>query len=131
MFCSKCGKEMAEEQKFCAACGTSVNGAPKQETVTMQMISHRGPEKSGIVAGILCFFFGGLGFHRFYMGQTGMGILYIMLSLVLFFMSAGVLNLFFWCVLIIESLVYIFGGKERFNQRIYGKQVTQNVQIIK
>ena len=26
MFCSKCGKEMADDAKFCASCGASVSG---------------------------------------------------------------------------------------------------------
>lgn len=33
--------------------------------------------KSKIVALILCFFLGGLGIHRFYVGKVGTGILYI------------------------------------------------------
>ena len=34
--------------------------------------------KSQIVAFLLCLFFGGLGIHRFYLGYTGMGILYLL-----------------------------------------------------
>ena len=34
-------------------------------------------EKSGIVALLLCFFLGGLGIHRFYVGKVGSGILMI------------------------------------------------------
>lgn len=33
--------------------------------------------KSQLVAFLLCFFLGGLGIHRFYLGYTGMGILYL------------------------------------------------------
>ena len=29
------------------------------------------------VAFWLCFFFGGIGIHKFYLGKTGMGILYL------------------------------------------------------
>lgn len=34
-------------------------------------------DKSRLVAFLLCFFFGYLGIHRFYVGKTGTGILYI------------------------------------------------------
>ena len=29
MFCSKCGKQIADDVKFCPYCGNSVNGAPR------------------------------------------------------------------------------------------------------
>ena len=31
--------------------------------------------KSKVVAAVLCFFFGGLGVHRFYVGKVGTGVL--------------------------------------------------------
>lgn len=34
-------------------------------------------EKSGIVALLLCIFFGGIGLHRFYVGKIGTGLLMI------------------------------------------------------
>ncbi|MBO4381063.1 MAG: TM2 domain-containing protein [Clostridia bacterium] len=33
--------------------------------------------KSRLVATLLCFFLGGLGIHRFYVGKVGTGILYV------------------------------------------------------
>lgn len=35
-------------------------------------------EKTGIVALLLCIFLGYLGIHRFYVGKTGTGILYLL-----------------------------------------------------
>ena len=34
--------------------------------------------RSKMVAALLAFFFGGLGFHKFYLGRTGMGLLYLL-----------------------------------------------------
>ena len=34
--------------------------------------------KSKVVAALLCFFLGGLGIHRFYVGKVGTGILYLL-----------------------------------------------------
>ncbi|AFZ02156.1 NINE protein [Calothrix sp. PCC 6303] len=36
--------------------------------------------KSKGTATIICFFLGGLGVHKFYLGQTGAGIVYLLLS---------------------------------------------------
>ena len=34
-------------------------------------------EKSKVTAALLCFFFGALGIHRFYVGKVGTGLLYL------------------------------------------------------
>ena len=37
-----------------------------------------GPVKSRTTAAILAFLLGGLGVHKFYLGQTGLGIVYLL-----------------------------------------------------
>ncbi len=62
MFCKKCGKEISEEAQACPDCGqpTGIGAvSPKSKTT----------------AAVLCFFFGALGVHRFYVGKVGTGIL--------------------------------------------------------
>lgn len=49
-------------------------------------------EKSRIVALLLCFFLGFLGFHRFYVGKTGTGLLYMFTGG--FFVIGWVIDLF-------------------------------------
>jgi TM2 domain-containing membrane protein YozV len=39
-------------------------------------------EKKKVTAALLCFFLGGIGVHRFYLGRTGSGVAMLILSLV-------------------------------------------------
>ena len=63
--------------------------------------------KSKTTAIILCFLLGGFGVHRFYLGQTGKGLLYL---------------LFCWTfipavIALIDFIVLLFMSKEEFNQK--------------
>jgi len=66
---------------FCRACGAGLNaaaplcpncGAPQRAAST------GGGDKSRIAAAILALFLGGFGIHKFYLGQTGLGVLYLL-----------------------------------------------------
>lgn len=66
-FCSKCGNEMVDAAVVCPKCGCAA--APE--------IQPEDPAKSKydwLVVFLLCFFLGGLGIHRFYVGKTGTGV---------------------------------------------------------
>lgn len=63
--------------------------------------------KSKTTTVILCFFFGALGIHRFYLGQTGLGFLYL---------------LFCWTfipgiIAIIDFIGFLIMSEETFNQK--------------
>ena len=45
--------------------------------VNNDMTAVWGPQKSKVVALVLCFFLGVIGGHHFYVGKTGLGILYL------------------------------------------------------
>ncbi|MDD4772461.1 MAG: NINE protein [Eubacteriales bacterium] len=62
------------------------------------MINAYGPLKSRLVAALLCFFFGVLGAHRFYVGKIGTGFLWLF--------TAG----FFGIGWIIDLILIIVGG---------------------
>jgi TM2 domain-containing membrane protein YozV/Zn finger protein HypA/HybF involved in hydrogenase expression len=54
-----------------------VINSSSSDPITEQIVPSNGG-KSQLVAFLLCFFFGLLGIHRFYLGHIGMGILYLL-----------------------------------------------------
>jgi hypothetical protein len=69
-YCAKCGAELHDESVVCPKCGcpAPVLGAQLGNV----------SEKSWVAALLLCFFLGGLGVHRFYVGKVGTGILMLL-----------------------------------------------------
>lgn len=67
VFCRGCGKEIHESASACPHCG-----APQKT------ISAAGGGKKRKTAAIWAFFLGGIGAHKFYLGQTGLGVLYLL-----------------------------------------------------
>lgn len=63
VFCRGCGKEMHETASSCPHCGA-------------QQVAQS--DKSRISAALFAFFLGGFGAHKFYLGQTGKGVLYLL-----------------------------------------------------
>lgn len=66
MFCSNCGKEIADNAFMCPQCGAPT----KKETPVQANVS----DKDWLTALLLALFLGGLGVHSFYAGKTGIGI---------------------------------------------------------
>ncbi|MBB3227123.1 TM2 domain-containing membrane protein YozV [Luteibacter sp. Sphag1AF] len=62
VYCRECGKQVSDSASSCPGCGAAV-------AVT--------GTKSHIAAGVLALVVGGLGVHKFYLGRTGQGILYL------------------------------------------------------
>ncbi len=79
-FCSNCGKEVNENAAICVNCGCSLenrnNGSSVNVTINNNNASGVSP-KSRLVTFLLCTFLGGIGIHRFYVGKTGTGILWL------------------------------------------------------
>lgn len=104
-FCPDCGEIIKTRAEICPKCGirqmappSSVNMAPNG--------------KSKVAAALLAFFLGGFGVHKFYLGQIGQGVIYL---------------LFFWTfipaiIAFIEFIVLITMSDETFNARFGGAQ---------
>ncbi len=67
-YCSNCGKELKEGADVCLNCGKVINSPKVNKNVS---------PKSRLVTFLLCTFLGTLGVHRFYVGKTGTGILWL------------------------------------------------------
>lgn len=69
MFCKNCGAEIDDKAVICIKCGCST-GNENKKPASDKNIS----EKSRLAAALLCWFFGIIGVHRFYVGKVGSGI---------------------------------------------------------
>lgn len=63
--------------------------------------------KSKIVAGLLSFFLGGIGVHKFYLGKIGLGIIYLLFSWTGIPMFLGM----------IEAIIYFFMSDKSFQEK--------------
>ena len=115
-YCRNCGEIIDEEAEICPECGVRVKDSSgnnvniNMENNQVQSHGNSGPmvsNKSKILAGILGMLLGGLGLHKFYLGQAGRGVLFL---------------LFFWTgipaiVGFIQGLSYLFMSEQRFAQK--------------
>ena len=98
-FCYDCGKAIRKGAETCPLCGV------RQKDTFSRSVG----KKDKIVAGILAILLGSFGAHKFYLGETGMGVLYLC---------------FFWTgvpyiIGLIEGIIYLTKSDEEFRE-IYG-----------
>jgi len=91
-FCVNCGAEIDTKAEICPKCGV------RQPSISS------GTGRSRMVAALFAFFLGGLGIHKFYLGEVGWGIVYL---------------LFFWTCIpavaaFIEGIIYLTMSDENF-----------------
>ncbi|GAB5375738.1 MAG: hypothetical protein AcusKO_22000 [Acuticoccus sp.] len=91
-YCPGCGKALHVSATSCPECGASFTG-----------------RKNKVIAALLAIFLGTFGIHKFYLGRTGWGIVYL---------------IFFWTMIpgfvgFIEGIIYLCMSDERFTEK-YG-----------
>lgn len=70
-YCHACAAVLDVRAEICPKCGVRQQGGFAGGMATTPS------GKSRIAAALFAFFLGGLGAHKFYLGQVGMGVLYI------------------------------------------------------
>ena len=98
VFCRSCGDQIKKEAEICPHCGVRQQAAPNAIP----------GDKNRIAAGVLALLLGGFGIHKFYMGQTGKGIFYL---------------LFFWTLIpsllaFVEGICILLENDEKFIRRL-------------
>jgi TM2 domain-containing membrane protein YozV/ribosomal protein L37E len=100
VFCRGCGQAMHQTAPYCPHCGAPQQGVSEEIFI---------PGKIRIVAALLAVILGGLGAHKFYLGEVGLAILYLLFSWTFIPAIVG----------LIEGLVYLCMSDERFARK-YG-----------
>jgi TM2 domain-containing membrane protein YozV len=90
--CKECGAAILQNAEICPSCG-------------VRQFNYKGKNK--IAAALLAFFLGSFGVHKFYLGKTGWGLVYL---------------LFCWTfipgfVAFIESVLLLFMSDTRFDEK--------------
>ncbi len=71
-FCKDCGAKIPKKAEICPKCGV------RQMNSVSSTLANIKTDKNKTVAGVLALLLGDIGIHKFYLGQTGKGILYIL-----------------------------------------------------
>ena len=95
-YCSSCGEVIKKEAEICPDCGVRQSS---EATVNS--------DKDRTTAGILAILLGGIGTHKFYLGETFKGVIYL---------------LFCWTfipaiVALIEGILYLTKSDEEFQRK--------------
>ena len=109
MFCNKCGREISDDALICPHCGCgTVNYVRDQAKADARAAAPQRVQKRRNTALLLCFFLGGFGAHRFYVGKIGTGFLWLF-------------TLGFWGVGTIVDFIMILDGKftDAFGAALY------------
>lgn len=103
------GREKGADEKFCTECGSVIK--EKAEICPECGVRQPGSGSSGgsdrVAAALLAILLGGLGAHKFYLGQVGMGLLYLCFSWTFIPAIVG----------LIEGIIYLTKSDEEFRRQ--------------
>ncbi|AGN01458.1 hypothetical protein L593_07565 [Salinarchaeum sp. Harcht-Bsk1] len=94
-YCASCGEIIERRAEICPHCGVRNRNAPSTARTDRT------------TAGILAILLGGIGAHKFYLGETGLGILYLC------FVWTGIPVV----IGIIEGILYLTKTDEEFERK--------------
>lgn len=96
----------ATGQKYCNGCATLIHKDAKAcpKCGAPQLMAGGAGRKNKIVAFIFAWFLGGFGAHKFYLGRTGWGVVYLLFSWTLIPALAA----------FIEGIIYLTMSDEAF-----------------
>lgn len=99
IYCRECGEKISDTALSCPKCGARQKGV---KTIN---------EKNKTTAGLLGILLGGFGIHKFYLGKTGLGFVYL---------------IFFWTFIpaivgFIEGVIYLTMKEEDFEKKYLEK----------
>jgi RNA polymerase subunit RPABC4/transcription elongation factor Spt4 len=118
-FCKNCGESIDEKAVVCPECGVRQNEERKKQNINVnvensnQNIQSQNSQdglngnKSRMLAAILGIFLGGIGLHKFYLGQAGRGILFLIFSWTLIPALIG----------FIQGISYLLMSDQKFAQK--------------
>ncbi len=75
--------------------------------------------KNKLAAGLLAIFLGGFGIHKFYLGYTGPGLVYLLVNTVgwiVTFFLLGIPNMVLAVMALVEGIIYLTKSDEDFEQ---------------
>jgi TM2 domain-containing membrane protein YozV len=105
-YCSECGDIIRAKAEICPNCGVRQSAPPFTSSLTT--VAPNG--KSKLAAALFALFLGGLGIHKFYLGQTGWGILYLVFCWTFIPALLG----------FIEGILFLVMNEDDFNRKYGG-----------
>jgi len=102
-YCSECGEIIKAKAEICPKCGVR-QASP---FAYLNAIAPNG--KSKLAAVLFAFFLGSFGFHKFYLGRIGLGVLYLLFCWTFIPSVLGIIDAILLLIMSDEDFVRKFG----------------------